>query len=65
LRWRWDGTGLPLTNPALRRREASCWWITWLPVPWCCTIGCVIVMLMKGPAYVADAYELNDSDRPT
>ncbi len=27
-------------------------------------IGCVIVMLMKGPAYVADAYELNDSDRP-
>jgi len=28
-------------------------------------IGCVIVMLMKGPAYVADAYELNDSDRPT
>lgn len=27
-------------------------------------IGCVIVMLMKGPAYVADAYDLNDSDRP-
>ncbi|NNJ95544.1 MAG: hypothetical protein HKP12_00075 [Gammaproteobacteria bacterium] len=26
------------------------------------TIGCVIVMLMKGPAYVADAYELEDSD---
>ena len=28
------------------------------------TIGCVIVMLMKGPAYVADAYELDDSDKP-
>lgn len=28
------------------------------------TIGCVIVMLMKGPAYVADAYELEDSDQP-
>ena len=27
-------------------------------------IGCIIVMLMKGPAYVADAYHLNDSDRP-
>lgn len=27
-------------------------------------IGCAIVMLMKGPAYVADPYELNDSDRP-
>ena len=28
------------------------------------TIGCVIVMLMKGPAYVADAYPLIDADRP-
>jgi hypothetical protein len=27
-------------------------------------IGCVIVMLMKGPAYVADPYALPDSDRP-
>lgn len=27
-------------------------------------IGCVIVTLMKGPAYVADVYELHDSDRP-
>jgi hypothetical protein len=28
-------------------------------------IGCAIVMLMKGPAYVADPYELNDSDSPS
>ena len=28
------------------------------------TIGCVIVLIMKGPAYVADAYLLNDADRP-
>ena len=27
-------------------------------------IGCVIVVLMKGPAYIADAYELEDSDKP-
>lgn len=27
-------------------------------------IGCVVVVLMKGPAYVADAYELVDSERP-
>lgn len=27
-------------------------------------IGAVIVMVMKGPAYVADAYPLNDSDQP-
>lgn len=26
------------------------------------SIGCVIVMLMKGPAYVADAYPLDESD---
>lgn len=27
-------------------------------------IGAFIVMVMKGPAYVADAYPLVDSDRP-
>jgi len=27
-------------------------------------IGCFIVVVMKGPAYVADAYELADSERP-
>lgn len=27
-------------------------------------IGCAVVWIMKGPAYVADAYELKDSDRP-
>lgn len=27
-------------------------------------IGCVIVMLMKGPAYVADQYPLSDADEP-
>lgn len=27
-------------------------------------LGALIVKLMKGPAYVADAYPLSDSDRP-
>lgn len=27
-------------------------------------IGCVIVWIMKGPAYVADAYPLDDRDKP-
>jgi len=27
-------------------------------------IGCITVVLMKGPAYIADAYELDDADRP-
>lgn len=29
------------------------------------SIGCFIVMLMKGPAYVADAYPLTDSEHPS
>ena len=28
-------------------------------------IGCVIVMVMKGPAYVADAYPVPHSDSPS
>lgn len=28
------------------------------------SLGCIIVVLMKGPAYVADAYPLQDTDRP-
>jgi hypothetical protein len=27
-------------------------------------LGAFVVMVMKGPAYVADAYPLSDSDRP-
>jgi hypothetical protein len=27
-------------------------------------IGCVIVHIMKGPAYVADSFEVQHSDRP-
>ena len=28
------------------------------------TIGCVVVWLMKGPAYVADGFEVSHSDNP-
>lgn len=28
------------------------------------SIGCVVVYIMKGPAYVADAYPLEDASRP-
>lgn len=27
-------------------------------------IGCFVVVVMKGPAYVADVYELEDSEHP-
>ena len=35
-----------------------------LPVILTLFIGCIIVILMKGPAYIADAYEVNDADKP-
>jgi len=28
------------------------------------TVGCLIVMVMKGPAYVADPYPLSDAEEP-
>lgn len=31
---------------------------------WTLAIGCIVVMLMKGTAYGADDYTLNDSDVP-
>ena len=27
-------------------------------------IGCIVVVIMKGPAYVADAYEVRDAEYP-
>lgn len=38
--------------------------VTALTAVFTITIACVIIVVMKGPAYVADAYELNDADRP-
>ena len=38
--------------------------ISVLPILLTVTIACVIVVLMKGPGYVADAYELDDADKP-
>jgi hypothetical protein len=38
--------------------------ITFLTAVLTVTIGCVVVYIMKGPAYVADAYPLQHSDRP-
>lgn len=35
-----------------------------LPILLTVIIACIIVVLMKGPAYVADAYKLDDADKP-
>ena len=38
--------------------------ITFLTGVFTVAIGCVVVYVMKGPAYVADAYPVQHSDRP-
>ncbi len=38
--------------------------VTLLTAVFTVAIGCIVVMIMKGPAYVADGYELNAADRP-
>ena len=38
--------------------------ITFLTAVFTVAIGCVVVYIMKGPAYVADAYPVEHSDRP-
>ncbi len=38
--------------------------ITFFTAVFTVAIGCIIVYIMKGPAYVADAYPLQHADRP-
>jgi hypothetical protein len=38
--------------------------ITFLTAVLTVAIGCIVVYIMKGPAYVADAYPLQHADRP-
>ncbi|MDJ0905983.1 MAG: hypothetical protein QNI96_08200 [Woeseiaceae bacterium] len=38
--------------------------ITFLTAVFTVAIGCVVVYVMKGPAYVADAYPVEHADRP-
>jgi len=35
-------------------------WMTAIPV----ALGCCVVLLMKGPVYIADTYPLDDSEQP-
>lgn len=38
--------------------------ITFLTAVFTVAIGCVVVHIMKGPAYVADSYAVEHADRP-
>ena len=49
--------------PKTRRANSGLEWHLWRKLP-LIGIGCVIVMVMKGPGYVADGYRLSHSDAP-
>ena len=38
--------------------------VTFLTAALTVTIGCIVVFVMKGPAYIADAYPVEHADRP-
>lgn len=38
--------------------------VTFLTAVFTVTIGCIVVYIMKGPAYLADSYPVEHSDRP-
>ena len=52
------------TPPTIRSQGVSKAAITAWTAVFTIAIGCTIVMLMKGPAYVADRYPLSDADEP-
>lgn len=60
-----ETTGMAI-DPETLRTQFMVWgallvyWTLFLTV----AIGCVVVMLMKGPQYVADSYPIPHKDRP-
>lgn len=65
-RWRWGGD---LSAEALRALQMADIWsaatvVLWWTAVLTVALVCFVVMVMKGPAYVADRYDMPDSDRP-
>jgi hypothetical protein len=62
----YDGASSDQTARFLQMARFTCWgvlmfnWTMILTVG----IGCVVVMIMKGPSYVADGYWVSHSDQP-
>jgi hypothetical protein len=50
----------------LQMADFFCWAVVIfnLTMVFTVAIGCVIVMIMKGPGYVADSYQVSHSDKP-
>ena len=60
------GAGLDNTVKAIKSVDIFAWSLsaTLLTAVLTVTIGCIVVWVMKGPAYVADAYPVSHANRP-
>lgn len=63
--WPWEGTD---TQVFTRVTTLHIWLVSLLILHWTVVftvaIGAFIVLVMKGPAYVADPYPMDDAERP-
>lgn len=63
--WPWDGTEAQVYT---RTTTLHIWLISLMVLHWTVVltvaIGAFIVLVMKGPAYVADAYPLEEAEHP-
>ena len=63
--WPWDGTEAQVFT---RITTAHIWLISLMVLHWTVVltvaIGAFIVLVMKGPAYVADAYPMDEAEHP-
>lgn len=63
--WPWDGTESEIANLIQRLEFALIGAaIFHLTVILTVAIGCVVVLIMKGPRYTADSYPVEDAERP-
>ena len=60
------GAGVDNVDKAIKSVDIFAWSLsaTLLTAVFTVTIGCVVVWVMKGPAYVADAYPVAHANRP-
>ena len=63
--WPWEGTEAEIAN-RIQRLEFTLIGaaIFHLTVIFTLAIGCVVVLIMKGPRYTADSYPVEDAERP-
>ncbi len=63
--WPWEGDAKGISDLVQRLDFALIGAVIFhLTIMLTSAIGCVVVLIMKGPRYSADSYPVSDSDRP-